>query len=179
MKKEESNIDFENKAFKDGFKPSEAYLNELEASLFETLDIEEEFGSKSSGLDADNAYFSKLEKDILTKVGQEGDSKLKSLSYFSKLKTNKIWYAAASVLIIIATIYMLPERSSDADISFSSLTQEEHQWYIQEKMLFLTEEELSLILDEEAFNIEIEDENLDEGLEDYLLKYEVFSNEIY
>ncbi len=173
MKRENKKIDFENNYIRDGFIPDQLYLAELESSLFEKLDIEETFESKDDGFDQDSFYLESLEQNILKAVAHEQEE-TKVDKVITLMPYRKLWIAAASVAAIITLIITVPKVSLSPDAKFADLTQESEEWYLNQRALFLTDDDLSLLLKDEVFDMEIEDEALQKELENYILENEHF-----
>ncbi len=177
MKEQNKKIDFEKEQIKDGFAPDDGYLAQLESTLFETLNIEEKFTAQEDGFAQDDACLDALESNILKAVAIEQEENkvgkvVKLLSY------KKIYVAAASIAAIMVLTISISKFTPSHDVQFAGLTQESEEWYLNQRALFLTEDDLSLLLEDKVFEIEIEDEALQKELEDYILENEHFLHEL-
>lgn len=174
MKKNKKHIDFENEIVPDGFAPQSRYFDELESSVFEQLGIEEQFETEQDGFGAEQHYFEELDDKIYDAVGiNQRDKTKNSAKIISIVHRKKLLIAAAGIAAIFILSILLPFNSNVKEMSFSNLTQETQEWYVGEQVLFLTDDELSTLLSDAVFDIEIEDDAVNNELESYLLENEI------
>ncbi len=170
-------IDPEKERIADGFGPPKAYLNAFEAGLFEQLDIEEEFGTTEDGFAPSPAYLDTLESTVIqayTEDGRQNDAGPIPLEKRRKRVVPLWWYASgiAAGLLFFMMLWK-PYDQKDATIDFASLGQAETSYYLQQEQYFFTDSDLEILLSDSVYDMEIEDELIQEGLYDYLLDIEV------
>lgn len=176
--KESKPINFENERIKDGFQPDASYFEALESGLFEKLDVEEEFNGVKDGYSASEEYFNYLENSVFEKVGVTQNKNVKKSSkVISIFRSKTIWMAAASIAVIISLTLWKSLETAAPEMTFADLSIESEQWYLSQNELFLTDNDLSYLLSDEVYEIEIQDEDLEKELENYILEYGLYSLE--
>ncbi len=171
-------IAFEKESIEDGFLPSEAYFEDLEYSILELVETEETLGTIDDGFMPNADYLESLEANIMQTITVQRLNKIKKVIPFISFRTQLM--IAASIACLIGLFLWLPSKDTPNDtISFEDLSKETEAWYLEQQELFLTDDDLGYLLSEEVYKIEIEDQELQQELENYLIQNEVFPMEIY
>jgi len=135
---------------KSGFKVPHNYMSDLEASLFEKLDINAAHRELvTSGFQVPKNYFNTLEPSIQAKLNKE-NNRGKLLSLFSK---KQLYYASAIAAIFIVAFSTVllesPETNDLNNLNYAALEE-----YIDEEDLDLNYNDISNLIYEEGLILE-------------------------
>ncbi len=116
---------------KSGFKTPHNYMSDLEANLFEKLEIELTHGEKeNSGFQVPENYFNTLEHNIQAKLDSE-NNRGKLIHLFSR---KRLYYASAIAAIFIVLLSTVLLRSPQAN-DLNNLNYTALEEYIDEEDL--------------------------------------------
>lgn len=135
---------------KSGFKVPHNYMSDLEASLFEKLDINTaRVEQEASGFQVPENYFNTLEHNIQAKIDNE-NNRGKLLPLFSK---KQLYYASAiaAIFIVVFSTVLLksPETSDLNSLNYTALEE-----YIDEEDLDMNYNDISNLIYEEGLILE-------------------------
>lgn len=171
-------MNFEKQHIKDGYSTHKDYFDELEASVLEELDLQPKLQEEQAdGYAADDAYFDNLEDQVFAKLNAQHNvhqlipnKDTDSNSNNNNTNSNKLWYATSFAAACIVIILLFTFKSNNTEPDFATLSPEVENYYLQQQDLFLSDADLQYILDEDIYDIDIEDQELDKDLTDYLLE---------
>lgn len=174
-------INFEEDEIQDGFDVGKSYFINLELSVYEALDIKEELLTNEDGMGAEVDYYKNLEFQILNKLEihgtylvNESNESLNKTSAISLYYRNK-WFVAscaATFLFMVSVIfYYIFTTGTDNQSQLDIAAQ---KWFLEQQQYLLTDDDLEFLLEEKVFDMQLEDQLVNEGLWDYLIENQLY-----
>ncbi|WP_019037955.1 hypothetical protein [Psychroflexus tropicus] len=164
---------FEDENIPDGFHAPESYFYNLEAELYEHLDLEETLlDVKEDGMCPKANYFDQLEAEVIQKIEPTSRAKVEPL-----FSVSKHWTLAACFLALLG-LFALWQNFQVQQTDGRSMAQQYDELsepYVQENLYFLSDEDLEYILETDS------QDNLDDldlnptDLELYLMINEAYN----